>query len=64
MKYKCLKCSYIYDPAEGCSPSGIPPGIPFEELPDTFRCPRCGADLTQFTRLDKWKKQHETTGDF
>ncbi|MBZ0274313.1 rubredoxin [bacterium] len=53
-KFHCLKCSYIYDPAVGCPVKGVPPGTPFRELPDGFECPQCGADLTQFERLDRW----------
>ncbi|MCB9475551.1 MAG: rubredoxin [Deltaproteobacteria bacterium] len=57
-KFKCLKCSYIYDPKVGCPEQGVPPGTAFEDLPEGFRCPQCGVDLTQFERLEKWKKRH------
>jgi rubredoxin len=46
--YKCTLCGYIYDPAEGESSAGIPPGTPFENLPDDFLCPVCGAGKTEF----------------
>lgn len=58
MKFKCLKCSYIYDPALGCPQMNVPPGTDFRNLPEGFRCPICGVDLTQFERLDKWKRRH------
>lgn len=58
MKFKCLKCSYLYDPAVGCPAQGVEPGTEFRDLPEDFRCPVCGVDLTQFERLDKWKKRH------
>lgn len=29
-KYECLRCGWIYDPAEGDPDSGIKPGTPFE----------------------------------
>ena len=34
---------YIYDPAIGNPSQGVPPGTPFEALPDTWRCPSCGS---------------------
>lgn len=44
----CLGCGWTYDPAEGLPDHGIPPGTPFEDLPDDFECPFCGADKSQF----------------
>jgi len=41
-KYKCSICGNVYDPEVGDPKGGIPPGTPFEELPDSWRCPRCG----------------------
>ena len=40
-RWVCLECHYIYDPAKGDKTQGIPPGVPFEELPDTWYCPEC-----------------------
>jgi rubredoxin len=39
-KFKC-PCKYTYDPEKGDPKQNIPPGTPFEDLPDTWRCPRC-----------------------
>ena len=50
-KYICINCGYIYDPEKGDSSSGIPPGTPFEKLPDSWRCPICGADKTMFKKM-------------
>jgi flavin reductase (DIM6/NTAB) family NADH-FMN oxidoreductase RutF/rubredoxin len=47
-KYKCSVCGYIYDPAKGDADGGIPPGTPFEKLPDDWTCPVCGASKDQF----------------
>lgn len=51
-KYKCIICGYIYDPAEGDPVGGIDPGVPFEDLPDDYTCPVCGAGKTEFEELD------------
>ncbi len=40
-RYICLECAYIYDPAKGDPKGNIPPGTPFEKVPDTWRCPEC-----------------------
>ena len=36
------ECGYRYDPAIGDPEHGIPPGTPFEDLPDDWECPECG----------------------
>lgn len=51
-KYRCKVCGYIYDPEEGNPSSGIQPGTSFEELPDDWVCPVCGADKSEFERVD------------
>ncbi len=48
MKYRCLICGYIYDPAEGDPPSGIPAGTAFEDIPDDWTCPICGVNKSDF----------------
>jgi rubredoxin len=51
-KYRCIICSHIYDPAVGDPDTGIPPGTPFEKLPDSWICPDCGASKDDFEALD------------
>lgn len=41
-KYICGPCEYEYDPTIGDPDNGIPPGTPFEDLPDHWVCPLCG----------------------
>ncbi len=48
MKYKCTICDYIYDPAVGDADTGIPAGTAFEDLPDDWVCPICGAAKADF----------------
>ncbi|MFN3763323.1 MAG: rubredoxin [Anaerolineae bacterium] len=38
-KWECMVCGYIYDPAKGDPDRGIPPGTPFEALPEDWSCP-------------------------
>lgn len=42
-KYQCGVCGYIYDPALGEGRSGVKPGTAFEDLPQNWVCPVCGA---------------------
>lgn len=51
-KYKCTICGYIYDPEKGDPESGIKPGTPFEQLPDGWVCPICGATKDQFEKVE------------
>ena len=50
--YRCLICGYVYDPAEGDSNAGIPAGTAFEDLPDSWVCPVCGAPKSEFEKVE------------
>jgi rubredoxin len=51
-KWECIVCGYVYDPAEGDPDSGIEPGTSFEDLPDDWLCPDCGAGKEEFEKLE------------
>ncbi len=48
--YTCDLCGYEYDPETGDPDNGIPPGTLFEDLPDGWVCPVCGAGKEDFTK--------------
>jgi len=50
-KWECLVCGYIYDPQNGDPDSGVNPGTAFEDLPEDWVCPVCGAPKDQFKKL-------------
>lgn len=50
-KWKCAVCGYVYDPESGDPDSGIAPGTPFEELPEAWECPVCGAKKEEFVEV-------------
>ncbi|WP_437590507.1 rubredoxin [Sorangium sp. So ce1000] len=52
-KYRCLVCGFIYDPAVGDPDTGIAPRTLFEDLPDTWSCPDCGATKADFEPMDE-----------
>ena len=47
-KLECKICWYVYDPEAGDPIWQIPPGTPFSQLPDYWRCPQCDGDKEQF----------------
>lgn len=51
-KYTCTVCGYIYDPQNGDPENGVAPGTPFEEIPDAWVCPVCGATKDQFEKKE------------
>ena len=51
-RYKCTICGYVYDPAIGDEENGVKAGTAFEDLPDDWTCPECGAGQDQFEPID------------
>jgi rubredoxin len=50
-QWRCTICGYVYDPAEGDVENGIPAGTSFEDLPDSWVCPECGAGKDLFEEI-------------
>ncbi len=48
--YVCSMCGYVYNPEEGDPDNGIDPGTAFEDLPDDWTCPICGATKDDFEK--------------
>jgi rubredoxin len=51
-KWRCVLCSYVYDPSTGDPDGNIPPGTPFERIPGDWVCPLCGAPKSEFEPVD------------
>lgn len=51
-KYVCNDCDHIYDEAKGDPESDIPPGTRWDDLPDDWTCPECGAPREEFELLE------------
>ncbi|MBL7158307.1 MAG: rubredoxin [Candidatus Omnitrophica bacterium] len=49
-EYNCTRCSYVYIPSDGDPSQGIVKGITFENLPDSWACPICGASKDTFKK--------------
>lgn len=52
-KYKCIMCGYIYDPEIGDPDNGVDPETAFEDLPEDWVCPDCGAGKDQFEPVEE-----------
>ena len=61
MKWMCESCGFIYDPEEGDPDGGIPPGTTFEDIPDTWFCPVCGARKRDFTPYEDFDAQQPSS---
>jgi len=51
-KYVCDVCGYIYDPVEGDPDNDVKPGTSFDDLPQEWVCPLCGAPQSDFSPID------------
>jgi len=53
MKYECLVCGWIYDPAVGDPDGDIAPGTAWADIPDDWVCPECGAGKDMFEAVSE-----------
>lgn len=51
-KFVCTICGYVYDEEKGNPQGGVAPGTRWEDLPDTWVCPLCGAAKSDFRPVD------------
>src|SRR5659263_240049 len=66
VKWLCTVCNiYIYDEEKGDSDKGIIPNTRLSELPDSWKCPICGATIDKFIRTheDEYKKKANIPGN-
>jgi rubredoxin len=49
-KYVCDICGWVYDPEVGDPDNGVEPGTSFDDLPDDWTCPVCGAGKDDFSK--------------
>ena len=47
-KYICTICDYVYEPELGDPENGVAPDTSFENLPEDWVCPVCGAGKEEF----------------
>lgn len=49
-RWVCGPCGWVYDPTEGDPDGDIEPGVAFEDLPEDYVCPVCGATKDLFEK--------------
>jgi rubredoxin len=48
--YVCSICGYVYDPEQGDPDNGVAAGTKWEDVPDDWECPVCGAGKADFEK--------------
>ena len=50
--YMCVICGFVYEEAKGVPDQGIAPGTKWEDVPENWTCPDCGAPKTDFEMVE------------
>ena len=50
--YVCVLCGYRYRVEKGDVENGIEPETEFDEIPEDWTCPLCGASKDDFEAID------------
>jgi len=51
-KYECVVCGWVYDEEKGDPDSGVAAGTKWDDLPDDWVCPMCGAGKDEFELIE------------
>lgn len=51
-RYECVICGHIYDEDLGDPETGIAPGTRWEDIPDDWMCPDCGAGKDSYEKIE------------
>lgn len=49
-QWQCDACDYLYDEDKGDPDNEVDPGTKFDDIPDSWVCPECGASSDQFEK--------------
>ncbi len=52
-RYQCRFCSHVYDEELGDPDGGIAPGTKWEDVPDSWMCPECGAEKCDYDLIEE-----------
>lgn len=50
--WMCIICGWTYDEQRGCPEEGLPPGTRWEDIPEDWICPDCGATKDDFEMVE------------
>jgi rubredoxin len=48
----CLNCGFVYDESRGLPEAGIAPGTAWDDVPEDWACPDCGAPKSSFEMVE------------
>lgn len=51
-KWQCVVCDFFYDEENGLPEEGIAPGTRWEDVPEDWLCPECGAGKSDFAMIE------------
>lgn len=51
-QYRCIVCDWKYDEHLGVPKEGIEPGTKWEDVPEDWVCPDCGASKADFKMVE------------
>ena len=51
-KWQCIVCGFVYDEAEGMPDEDVAPGTSWNDIPDDWTCPDCGAPKEDFEMME------------
>ena len=51
-RYQCPGCGHIYDEQRGNPREGFTPGTRWDDIPETWTCPDCGAAKSDFQMVE------------
>ena len=50
--FMCIICGFVYEETEGLPEEGIAPGTRWEDIPEDWCCPDCGAGKEDFEMVE------------
>ena len=51
-RFMCLGCGFLYDEVFGLPEHGIAPGTRWDDIPEDWSCPDCGAAKSDFDMVE------------
>lgn len=50
--YMCVICGFLYEEEKGLPEHGLAPGTRWEDVPENWTCPDCGATKDEFEMIE------------
>lgn len=50
-KFACMFCGHVYNEEKGDPKNNVKPGTRWEDVPDSWFCPQCGATKADFEQM-------------